>query len=397
MKVWFTALCAAAGILFGGCCRCHGAEKLPVKMDFLPGSRVEMRLNERKTDFAYWLQRQFASRKMAAADVLKLCYQAAYGPEHLLQDPRAAERYFYREFAAAAGSGNEPLFEIISPDICRVNLRAWKAGGFPAQWLWRLFAASAGIFTDGDRVFRSHLAAAERLIATGKYPVTLEQWRTAVAQGKKGQPPRHSKGYHAAEKPSYRIISTRFLLLMPLLSKLKELPPGQNGIRVIAIDGRAASGKSTLAKFLAVMLDADAVHMDDFFLPEALRTPRRMLEAGGNVHYERFISEVLPNLRKRSDFTYGKFDCSIKKLNGRRKIRASAWRIVEGAYSHSPRLGKYADLKIFYHIAPAEQQKRILKRNGAKALRMFVTLWIPLEERYISCFDIPGEADIVLE
>ena len=396
MKLWFILFFAAAGLLSGGCCRCHGEDVSAIRMNFLPGSRVEMRLHGKTAGFTFWLQKQMATRKVGAADVLKLCYQAAYGPEHLLRDSSAAERYFYREFNAAQGGADEVLIEIISPDICRVNLRPWKAAGLPAEWLWRLFAASAGIFTDGDKVFAAHLAAAEKLIATGRYPVTLEQWHRVLRQAKPGMI-HHSKAYHAAEKPSYRIISTRFLVLMPLLSKLKSLPAGANGIRVIAIDGRAASGKSTLAKYLGVMLDCDVIHMDDFFLPENLRTSRRLSEAGGNVHYERFIAEVLPKLRKDAGFSYGKFDCSIKKINGSIKIRKSPWRIVEGAYSHSPKLGKYADLKIFYHIDPAEQKSRIFKRNGAKALEIFLSRWIPMEEKYISTFNIRGNADIVLE
>ena len=45
--------------------------------------------------------------------------------------------------------------------------------------------------------------------------------------------------------------------------------------------------------------------MDDFFLPPALRTPERRSEPGGNVHYERFLTEVLPNLRSEDLFPIG--------------------------------------------------------------------------------------------
>ncbi|MBS7324987.1 MAG: (d)CMP kinase, partial [Angelakisella sp.] len=40
-----------------------------------------------------------------------------------------------------------------------------------------------------------------------------------------------------------------------------------NDISVIALDGRAAAGKSTLAAALAETLQAAVIHMDDFFLP----------------------------------------------------------------------------------------------------------------------------------
>jgi energy-coupling factor transporter ATP-binding protein EcfA2 len=60
---------------------------------------------------------------------------------------------------------------------------------------------------------------------------------------------------------------------------------------VISIDGSSASGKTTLAKNLASLLNGETVHCDDFFLPAELRTEKRLNEAGGNIHYERLKAE----------------------------------------------------------------------------------------------------------
>ena len=57
----------------------------------------------------------------------------------------------------------------------------------------------------------------------------------------------------------------------------------KGGRAVIAIDGMAASGKSTLAARLAEELDGCVIHMDDFFLPPELRTQERLSSPGGNV------------------------------------------------------------------------------------------------------------------
>ena len=53
---------------------------------------------------------------------------------------------------------------------------------------------------------------------------------------------------------------------------------------LVALEGGSASGKSTLGGALAKALDATLVHMDDFFLPMELRTPKRFAQPGGNVH-----------------------------------------------------------------------------------------------------------------
>ena len=74
------------------------------------------------------------------------------------------------------------------------------------------------------------------------------------------------------------------------------------GKRVIAIDGRSGAGKTTLSQILSERLGASVVHMDDFFLPLSLRSDKRLSEAGGNVHYERFIEEVLPHINDGKSF-----------------------------------------------------------------------------------------------
>ena len=325
---------------------------------------------------------------MRPEDVLKLCFQAARGPAHILEDLPAARKYFDAEFAAVAPRRGEVLYEIVSPDFMRVNLGAWKAAGLPPEWLFAMFVASAQNFDDADAVLQKYLAAAESLLDGEMRSRFAELRKSAVAA------PRHSPAYRAAEAPSYRLASTRFLHVLPVLLKAKALRG--DGVRVIAIDGRAASGKTTLARQLAPILKADVVHMDDFFLPSELRTPARYAEPGGNVHYERFAAEVLPNLRKPEPFSYRVFDCSRMACDGSREIRSPAWRIVEGAYSLHPAFGDYADLKVFYDISPEEQMRRIRLRNGERGARMFRERWIPLEELYIDKCAPFRRADLIL-
>ena len=62
---------------------------------------------------------------------------------------------------------------------------------------------------------------------------------------------------------------------------------------IVAIDGKCASGKTTLAAELAEIYDCNVFHMDDFFLRPEQRTQQRFAESGGNVDYERFREEVL--------------------------------------------------------------------------------------------------------
>ena len=325
---------------------------------------------------------------MQAEDLLKQCYQGAYGPGHILGRTDTAKTAFDAEFSSVSARPDEPLFEIISPDFMRVDLGAWKASGMPSEWLFRMFADSARTFDDSDRLLQKYLDEAEGLLQgepRARFAEMRKELRTA---------PHHSQIYRDAEKPSYRLVSTRLLQAFPVLAKAAALP--DKPLRVLAIDGRSASGKTTLARQLASILKADVVHMDDFFLPPELRTPARYEEPGGNVHYERFMVEVLPHLGKPEPFSYRKFDCSTMKPGDIRNIRSSQWRIVEGAYSLHPKFDRYADLTVFYDISPEEQMRRIRLRNGERGAKMFQTRWIPLEELYIRECDPIRRADLVI-
>lgn len=167
---------------------------------------------------------------------------------------------------------------------------------------------------------------------------------------------------------------------------------------VIAIDGSSASGKTTLAKQIADALDAQIVHMDDFFLPKELRTAERLREPGGNVHYERFLDEVVdPLLQKDAkDGTYRIFNCKVMDYTDRVSLDYTKPIVVEGAYAMHPIFGEYADLKLFLTIDPALQRERILQRNGATNAQMFFDRWIPMEHAYFSFHNTLKHADVVL-
>lgn len=170
-----------------------------------------------------------------------------------------------------------------------------------------------------------------------------------------------------------------------------------SNIKIIAIDGRCASGKTTFSEELRKKIGAEIIHTDDFFLPLELRTEQRFSFPGSNIHYERFYDEVIKKLRDGKVFSYKKFDCSIMDYNDLVTINPASLIVVEGAYSQHPVFGNYADLKLFYDVDPDTQMKRIINRNGKEKAKMFKLHWIPLEEEYFSYYRIKELADIVIK
>ncbi len=159
---------------------------------------------------------------------------------------------------------------------------------------------------------------------------------------------------------------------------------------VVSIDGRCASGKTTLAAAIASALDEQGIpvtilHMDHFFLQPNQRTPARMQTPGGNVDRERFLSEVLLPLSRGESFAYRRYNCILKAIGGPLiHITPTPLTIVEGSYSCHPDLRAYYDLRLFLSVDPETQLDRIRIRNGEAAAEIFRNRWIPLEETYFA-------------
>ena len=166
---------------------------------------------------------------------------------------------------------------------------------------------------------------------------------------------------------------------------------------LIAIDGNCCAGKTTMAARLGSFLHANVFHLDDYFLQPHMRTPERLSQPGGNVDAERFVTEVLLPASLGETAQVRKYDCHEDLLFPPAAVVPSRIAIVEGAYSLHPLLAPYYDLKVFCRIDPQLQLSRILSRNGADALEVFRTRWIPLENKYFEGLDVLSQCDIVID
>ncbi len=180
-----------------------------------------------------------------------------------------------------------------------------------------------------------------------------------------------------------------------LIKRISELLKTQNHV-IVAIDGQAAAGKTTLAEKLSRRFDGCVIHMDDFFLPSELRTPERLAAPGGNIHYERFCDEVICGIIGNKPFQYSVFDCGSMSISGKKRAAPEGVVIIEGAYSLHPKIPDIYDIKVFLSAPLEVRLERILLRNGEEKLRMFTEKWIPLEEAYFAAYNIKEKCDFVI-
>lgn len=166
---------------------------------------------------------------------------------------------------------------------------------------------------------------------------------------------------------------------------------------IAAIDGRCASGKTTVAEEIKKLCDCNVIHMDHFFLQPEQRTEKRLSEPGGNVDYERVFKEVLIPLEKGESFSYCPYDCHKQGMGETVHMDLKRINIIEGSYSCHPFLGRFYDLKIFMTVDKEEQALRIKKRNGENGYINFKEKWIPLEEKYFSAFNVKKDCDMCFD
>jgi len=166
---------------------------------------------------------------------------------------------------------------------------------------------------------------------------------------------------------------------------------------VIGIDGRCGSGKSTLAQELSLLLNAPVCHMDDYYLPIALREEDSLEKVGGNIQSERFLEEVLYPLEKGQQIHYQPFNCRTQQMELPVILQASTIYIIEGAYSLLPQFISTYSYTLFFTHTQEMQQERLKKRVGETRLVDFNEQWIPLEERYFRQYNIKEQCTRVVD
>lgn len=163
---------------------------------------------------------------------------------------------------------------------------------------------------------------------------------------------------------------------------------------IIAIDGKACSGKTTLSEHLKEKYNATIIHLDDFYKPRNKLEQVDLTLNEGNIDYLRFIKEIINNLDK-SSLDYIKFNCFTQKKESPIKLELTNIIIIEGTYSLNPRLNEYYDFSIFYDLDEKSQFERIKKRNKDN-YSYFISTWVKLETNYFNTFKIKENSDYIL-
>lgn len=151
------------------------------------------------------------------------------------------------------------------------------------------------------------------------------------------------------------------LPLTQLVTRIKQSPPRAGSTRVVAIDGPAGSGKTTLAARLSGLLDAPVVHMDDLFPGW-----NGLAEATGKL-----VGWVLEPLAVGQQAVYRRYNWDRGTYAERVAVPESDILVVEGCASGSTAAAPYLSLLLWIDAPHDVRMARSLARDG----EMFAPHW----------------------
>ena len=162
--------------------------------------------------------------------------------------------------------------------------------------------------------------------------------------------------------------------LAELTARIAELPPLAGQTRVIAVDGPAGSGKTTLAAQLGERLDDSLVLNTDQLYPGW-----DGLEDGA----QRLVDDVLLPLSAGLAAAVRPWDWSSGSEGEPRELPACATLIVDGAGCGSRAGAPFLSMIIWLDAEPEVRQRRALDRDG----EMFAPHWESWAEQERALFE----------
>lgn len=163
------------------------------------------------------------------------------------------------------------------------------------------------------------------------------------------------------------------LTLRGLAGTLHLLTPSCGPVRLVAVDGHAGAGKSTLAERLAAEAGGvPVVHTDDFATHE---------DPFGWA--ERLTAELLVPFAAGRGATHRVYDWAGRRFDGEKAVPAAPVVLVEGVASGRRALRPSLALTLWLEVDPLTARRRGIRRDGP-SLAHFWTGWSAAEDEHFA-------------
>jgi len=169
-------------------------------------------------------------------------------------------------------------------------------------------------------------------------------------------------------------------------------------VRIVAVDGHSAAGKSAFADSLTQRVDASIVHGDDFYrVMDDSERERLTAKQGADTYYDwqRMRSEALTPLRSGCPATFHPYDWERNDLDERTvTVEPAPIVIVEGLFVSRPELEDLVDLSVLVMCPDDVRWRRQLERADAE--EAWLVRWEAAEHLFFHRTRPPDAFDIVV-
>jgi len=170
---------------------------------------------------------------------------------------------------------------------------------------------------------------------------------------------------------------------------------------LVALDGRSATGKSTMAAALAHLLDATVVEGDDFYAGGSdaewrARTPARRVALC--IDWQRMRAQALEPLLAGRPASWHPFDWESGAGLAQHTISCepAPVLVLDGVYSGRPELADLVDVAVLLRLPEAQRLRRLATREGDAFMADWHRLWESAEEYYFAHVRPPHSFDVVI-
>jgi uridine kinase len=189
-------------------------------------------------------------------------------------------------------------------------------------------------------------------------------------------------------------------LTLSQLVTLIERTPAATATKLVAIDGRGGSGKSSLAEALSKSaLAAQVVHVDDFPY-RASEYPFHPSGTQTRVNLDRLIADVLLPLRAGKRAVYKRTPWWIAQVAHPEVELATTpgnTVIVEGCYVLHPKSRGLFDIRMWVECPTSLGVERALVRDKSPRIRqIWHDVYVPNESAYITAHQPQAAADVII-
>jgi uridine kinase len=171
-----------------------------------------------------------------------------------------------------------------------------------------------------------------------------------------------------------------------LAAQVRRLPPSVGTTRLIAVDGRSGSGKTTIGDRLAAELNAPILHLDELY------EGWQGLPGVADLLHEWIARPLLEGRPARwrpyhwDDGTRGEW----------RTIKPSPVLVLEGCGAGSPPVRDHLALLIWVEVADDVREERLRARPDWDDYLKHYRSWADAESELLQRDHTPGHADVVV-